>query len=174
MNIKEKVKSYSFWVSLSSALILIIKVIGNKFGFTIDATLASDLITSLCSILVVTGIIVTPTPKSTKPVQDDIETKITESSLEEDVKTNEVETINTSQDAICETENNKIVEIEEAVQTKTVESDSQVCDMSQTNNISLNLENGFLSQKSKIDDDVKLYIQLLENEINRLENSMKD
>lgn len=66
MNLKEKVKSYSFWVSLASAVVLILKVIGSNFGFTIDATLAGDLITSLCSVLVIFGIIVTPTPKTSQ------------------------------------------------------------------------------------------------------------
>ncbi len=69
MTLKEKIKSYSFWVSLTSALVLILKVIGSKFGFNIDATLASDIITSLCSILVITGIIVTPTSKSVKDLE---------------------------------------------------------------------------------------------------------
>ena len=64
MTLKEKIKSYSFWVSLASAIVLILKVIGTKFGFTIDASLASDLITSICSVLVITGIIVTPTSKA--------------------------------------------------------------------------------------------------------------
>lgn len=66
MNLKEKVKSYSFWVSLASAIVLVLKVIGSNFGFTIDATLASDLITSMCSVLVILGIIVTPTPKTSQ------------------------------------------------------------------------------------------------------------
>ena len=69
MSLKEKIKSYSFWVSLASAIILILKVIGAKFGFDIDESLASSLVTSLCSILVLLGIIVTPAPKTT---QDDL------------------------------------------------------------------------------------------------------
>lgn len=69
MTLKEKIKSYSFWVSLTSALVLILKVIGSKFGFNIDATLASDIITSLCSILVITGIIVTPSSKAVKDLE---------------------------------------------------------------------------------------------------------
>ena len=61
MKLKDKVKSYSFWISLGSAIILILNLIGNKFGFNIDSGFASDLLTSLCSILVLLGIIVTPT-----------------------------------------------------------------------------------------------------------------
>ena len=60
MNLKLKVKSYSFWVSLASAIILILKLVGQKFGFTVDEGLISDLFTSLCAILVIMGIIVVP------------------------------------------------------------------------------------------------------------------
>lgn len=69
MTLKEKIKSYSFWVSLASAIVLILKVIGAKFGFNIDATLASDIITSVCSVLVITGIIVTPTSKANSDLE---------------------------------------------------------------------------------------------------------
>ena len=61
MKLKDKIKSYSFWVSLASAVILILKVLGNRFGFTVDETMVSDLFTALCSILVLLGIIVVPT-----------------------------------------------------------------------------------------------------------------
>ena len=69
MTLKEKIKSYSYWVSLASAIVLILKVIGAKFGFNIDATLASDIITSVCSVLVITGIIVTPTSKANSDLE---------------------------------------------------------------------------------------------------------
>ena len=95
MSIKEKVKSYSFWVSLASALVLILQVIGSKLGFYVDARLASDIITSACSILVVTGIIVTPTAKSSidteteKPSNNDetnpIETISPENTIKENI-----------------------------------------------------------------------------------------
>lgn len=61
MKIKDKIKSYSFWVSLASAVILILKVIGSRFGFTVDESMVSDAFTAICSILVLLGIIVVPT-----------------------------------------------------------------------------------------------------------------
>ena len=60
MKLKDKIKSYSFWVSLASAIILILKILGNRFGFSVDETMVSDLFTALCSILVLLGIIVPP------------------------------------------------------------------------------------------------------------------
>lgn len=75
MSIKDKVKSYSFWVSLASALVLILQVIGSKLGFYVDARLASDIITSACSILVITGIIVTPTAKQNVEIEPETSSK---------------------------------------------------------------------------------------------------
>lgn len=60
MKLKDKIKSYSFWVSLTSAIILILKILGNRFNFIVDETMVSDLFTALCSILVLLGIIVPP------------------------------------------------------------------------------------------------------------------
>lgn len=63
MNIKEKMKSYSFWVSLTSAVVLVVKLVGQKYGLVIDDGFISDLVTSLCGILVILGIIVLPAKK---------------------------------------------------------------------------------------------------------------
>ena len=60
MKLRDKIKSYSFWVSLTSAIILILKILGTRFGFVVDETMVSDLFTALCSILVLLGIIVPP------------------------------------------------------------------------------------------------------------------
>lgn len=110
MKLKDKVKSYSFWISLGSAIILILNLIGNKFGFNIDSGFASDLLTSLCSILVLLGIIVTPTSSASTTIQqtkddknkpDEIETII------ESETTNQVETA--SEELLEETNNENLL-----------------------------------------------------------------
>ena len=60
MKLKDKIKSYSFWVSIASAVILILKVLGNRFGFVVDESMVSDIFTAICSVLVLLGIIVVP------------------------------------------------------------------------------------------------------------------
>lgn len=70
MKLKDKIKSYSFWVSLTSAVILILKVLGTRFGFTVDEGMISDIFTALCSVLVLLGIIVVPNNTSSSTVQD--------------------------------------------------------------------------------------------------------
>ncbi len=74
MKLKDRIKTYNFWVSLSSAIFLIIKVLGSQIGFKVDENLFSDLITSLCSILVLLGIIVPPTKIQSKSVNLNNET----------------------------------------------------------------------------------------------------
>lgn len=64
MTLKQRVKSYSFWVSLASAIFLILRVIGENFGFVVDEGLFSEIFTALCSILVLLGIIVPPNAKN--------------------------------------------------------------------------------------------------------------
>ena len=64
MKLKDKIKSYSFWVSIASAVILILKVLGGRFGFVVDESMVSDIFTAVCSILVLLGIIVVPSGQS--------------------------------------------------------------------------------------------------------------
>lgn len=72
MKLKDKIKSYSFWVSIASAVILILKVLGNRFGFTVDESMVSDIFTALCSVLVLLGIIVIPqSPSQTNSTNRD-------------------------------------------------------------------------------------------------------
>ncbi len=99
MKLKDKIKSYSFWVSLASAIILILKILGNRFGFTVDETMVSDLFTALCSILVLLGIIVPPqnTQNSTITVKKKQSNKfdlISENSLQNSTSCEEIKNTN--------------------------------------------------------------------------------
>ena len=53
MNLKNKMKNYGFWVSLGGAVVLLLQAI----GFNVDIAYADSIITALCSLLVVLGII---------------------------------------------------------------------------------------------------------------------
>ena len=68
MNLKAKLKSYNFWVSLGSAAFLLVSLIGKQIGFTIDESAYYDIFTSICGILVILGIITIPAGGS-KPEQ---------------------------------------------------------------------------------------------------------
>ena len=60
MKLKDRIKTYNFWVSLASAVILLINTLGKQFNFSVDESLYNDLFTSFCGILVLLGIIVPP------------------------------------------------------------------------------------------------------------------
>ena len=62
----DKLKSYNFWITLVSAIILLLQVFGEKFNFKIDSNFIIDVTTALCSIFVVLGIISVPKSKTTK------------------------------------------------------------------------------------------------------------
>ncbi|MGD9901009.1 MAG: phage holin [Spirochaetales bacterium] len=64
MNLKQKVKNYGFWISLAAALILVLQTIGEALGFKIDNELIMGIVTSVCGVFVVLGIISDPTSGS--------------------------------------------------------------------------------------------------------------
>lgn len=59
-NLKQRLKSYKFWLSLGSAIFLILKVIGQNFGFSVDENIFNEIFTAICSLLVLLGIIAPP------------------------------------------------------------------------------------------------------------------
>ncbi|MBR2909748.1 MAG: hypothetical protein IKC11_05345 [Clostridia bacterium] len=65
MSLKDKVKTYNFWISLVSAVVLIVRIIGDKFNFIVDTSLIMDITTGLCSIFVILGILSVPKSKQT-------------------------------------------------------------------------------------------------------------
>lgn len=56
-NLLEKMKSYSFWISLTGALIIFINCLGNIFGFKIENAVIENVIMSFAGILVVFGVV---------------------------------------------------------------------------------------------------------------------
>ena len=119
MTIKDKLKSYNFWITLVSAIILLLQVFGEKFNFKIDSNFIIDVTTGLCSIFVVLGIISVPKAKTTKTDIRFVEPNYTE--LSEQITNQLMQKINNisltekvqNQDEQCLEENNNLtIEIE--------------------------------------------------------------
>ena len=55
-NLKEKVKNYGFWISLCSAVMLVI----SNFGLEIDVPYVEEIISSILGVLVILGVISNP------------------------------------------------------------------------------------------------------------------
>ena len=56
-NFFDKMKNYSFWVSFSGALIILLNAFGRIFGWQIENQIVEDCIMSIAGILVVFGIV---------------------------------------------------------------------------------------------------------------------
>ena len=193
MKLKERIKTYNFWVSLSSAIFLLLKVLGTQFGFKVDESLFSDLITSLCGILVILGIIVPPTnkslsqncynsePQKTSDIElkteisecesvDDDKISVSDNSSEDEQPNNDIN-FETKEEIVIESEqskNNMQSSIEENVQTENNE------ELNTNLNDSFNLQNQFAQileeHVSLFGDDIDSYIEVLQNQINQLKS----
>jgi len=94
MSLKDKAKTYNFWISLVSAVVLIVRIIGDKFNFIVDTSLIMDVTTGLCSIFVILGILSAPKIKESSPQVKDSNNKNNEqetveldSNLEQTIET---------------------------------------------------------------------------------------
>ena len=186
MKLSERIKTYNFWVSLSSAIFLIIKVLGTQIGFNVDESLFSDLITSICSILVLLGIIVPPKYHETKS-NSKIETSInnelltdTSSNSEEaslDSTTFEQNLVNKEivkqPEIITETCVAEHIQIED-VSIESANINIENIDNSYPNNefdlLKLNFENELESQEKLFENNLDDYIKLLENKLNKIKS----
>ena len=63
MKLKDKIKTYNFWISLISAVLIIVRIIGEHFGWFINEGLIMDILTGVCGIFVLLGILSSPAKK---------------------------------------------------------------------------------------------------------------
>lgn len=61
MDLKNKIKNYGFWMSLTGAVILVLQTIGKIVGFSIDSVAIESVVSSICGVLIILGIINNPT-----------------------------------------------------------------------------------------------------------------
>ena len=59
-DLKEKLKSYRFWVSLASAVLLLVQAIGGPLGLSVDEETYMSIVNSALGVFVVLGIISHP------------------------------------------------------------------------------------------------------------------
>lgn len=58
---KKRLKTYSFWVSLSGAIVVLVQAIGRAVGFIANADIINNIIMSIAGVLVVFGVVSAPT-----------------------------------------------------------------------------------------------------------------
>ena len=64
MKFKDRIKSYGFWTALSGAVVILVQSITKCFGVEVQEELISDIIMSVCGVLVVFGIVTMPNKKA--------------------------------------------------------------------------------------------------------------
>ncbi len=89
MKFKDRIKSYGFWTALSGAVVILVQSITKCFGVEVQEELISDIIMSVCGVLVVFGIVTMPNKKETE--ENTEETEINQENSEEKDKENIVE-----------------------------------------------------------------------------------
>lgn len=182
MKLKDRIKTYNFWVSLSSAVFLILKVLGQQLGFYVNESIFTDLITSLCGILVILGIIVPPTNKETiknSSATIQIPTFVNENNSticnkeksqetailtnEKEVETNDVIETVIEEIAITEVEDDNI-----QIQNDELVSESKIVETSK--NIKEDLVQTLDNFESQFGENIDDYVELLQNKINIIKN----
>lgn len=64
---KDKIRTSSFWLGIGGAIVIVVNCVSDLFGFKICAEQLENIIVSICSVLVMLGII---TKKNTADISD--------------------------------------------------------------------------------------------------------
>ncbi len=84
-NFFKKIKSYGFWVSLSSALVLLSTSLGKAFGFEIENKIIEDIVMAVAGVLAVFGIVSMNTNTNdgdTKPSEEESSNDLEQSNMQ--------------------------------------------------------------------------------------------
>ncbi len=102
--LKNRLKNYSFWVSLASAILLLVQAIGKPLGLVINEEIYMSIVNSVLGVFVVLGIISHPAQNlissSSSANVDTVNEKETEAS--DSLKSVEINNDNKSNSANCE------------------------------------------------------------------------
>ena len=114
-----KLKTTGFWISLTGAVILVLQVIGGAFGFKINSELINNLVSSICGVLVIVGVLI---PSKQENNKINFPTDSSDENLNSSNQQEETETCNETknEDVLNETKNETLDEnIDDNLETKT-------------------------------------------------------
>lgn len=83
-NFFKKFRSYSFWISLSGALVLIFNCFGRIFGFKIENQVVEDVIMTIAGALVMLGIVIMDVDTKSEKNEEETTKKDDEKDQKED------------------------------------------------------------------------------------------
>lgn len=187
MKIKDRIKTYNFWISLASAIFLIINAIGSKFNFKLDESIFSDIFTAICGILVLLGILVPPSnPKSLEQKNKEFLENASEDLLEtenkNDAETDSEKTQNESEDnknLINFNENKEIFIKDLSFEDKNLnQENSSLTEINEMTQSAENINENILTENLKsnenegnVNDNFSVVCQ---NEVSLAKNEIKD
>ena len=114
-----KLKTTGFWISLTGAVILVLQVIGGAFGFKINSELINNLVSSICGVLVIVGVLI---PSKQENNKINFPTDSSDENLNSSNQQEKTETCNKTknEDVLNETKNETLDEnIDDNLETKT-------------------------------------------------------
>lgn len=101
---KNKFKSYTFWLALIGAIIILINTLGTTFGFSVNDVAITSIATAVLGIFVTLGVVHKDSKNEHEEQQDEtkdeqlLEQNLENASLKEDEKTNLEKKDKTDQD----------------------------------------------------------------------------
>jgi len=85
---KEKFKSYSFWMSVTAGVILVLNNFGNVFGFVVESESVTKIVDSICGVLILFGVLTL-----TKGEEDKNKNEINNENIDEQAPKNDYEKV---------------------------------------------------------------------------------
>ncbi len=67
----KKFRNYGFWIGLTGAVILLLQTIGKYFGFVVNSEMINEIVTCVCGILVLLGVLIKPSSNDDQNQDDD-------------------------------------------------------------------------------------------------------
>ncbi len=79
-NLKKKISSYGFWISLLTVIFLIIQQILKNFGIELSSQLIIEIISGFCFILITIGVIKNSKKDNLEDIKEDVKSEIDKNS----------------------------------------------------------------------------------------------
>ncbi len=83
----KKFKSYTFWISLLGAVIILINTLGSVFGFAVDELTITSIVTAVLGIFVTLGLVKKDKSNEDEKSQESTEDNLLDNSTQENLNT---------------------------------------------------------------------------------------
>lgn len=84
--VKNKIKTTSFWLGLSSAIVVLVGAISKLFGVNISSSVVEDIVLSICALLICLGFVNKKTESGEACKKDELLDEVLKENKNEDEK----------------------------------------------------------------------------------------